>query len=111
MYEASIGDTFDILTTTPSGISTCDLPDVVSAVFMDQLYTFSVSCLTNQITLEVTDKVLSVAEVVLEEAKFIMNPNPVTEQAIILYKTPNPVTSTYQGIIYNVLGQQMLVLF
>ncbi|MEP2936055.1 MAG: T9SS type A sorting domain-containing protein [Gilvibacter sp.] len=107
MYEAAIGDTFTVLTSTPSGLSSCELPETVTAVFLDQLYTFEVRCLSNQIELEVIDKVLSVAQQQQKEPSLIINPNPVSERAIFLYQTPSPEVSEYQAKIYNVLGQQV----
>lgn len=106
-YEAAIGDTFEVLTATPSGISACNLPTTITTVYLDQLYTFSVSCLTDHISLEVIDKVLSVAEQTLNQPVFTINPNPVSEQAVILYKASSPKSDQYQVAIHNVLGQRV----
>ena len=78
-YEASIDDEFTIITTT-QGISGCDLPPSIFAMFQNFQYEFEVNCTSNNVVLKVTDKVLNVEE----------------SEPLNISATPNPTTGTFE---------------
>lgn len=99
-YPASLNDEFIIV--TANSITSCNLPNTVVAHYGDQNYTFDVICNPDNVTLKITDIVLSTEENTLSNLS--MYPNPSNGHFTIdLGKEYTDVTLQ----IYNMLGQQI----
>ena len=107
-YEASLGESFTIVTWTPSG-NTCLFPETATATFDGMVYTFNINCNANDVTLVVSDiTVLGIDDVTSQNFDFYISPNPVSTEASFSFSSEVSLFENTSLVIYNSLGQQII---
>jgi len=107
-YEASLGESFTIVTWTPSG-NTCLFPETATATFDGMVYTFNINCNANDVTLVVSDiTVLGIDDVTSQNFDFYISPNPVSTEASFGFSSEVSLFENTSLVIYNSLGQQII---
>lgn len=100
-YDAEIGDTFTIITTT-QGINDCNLPPSIFASYENIVYEFETSCTADDVILTVIDKVLNTVE--FENISLSASPNPTHGIFDIQF---GEIVPEIELTVSNVLGQHL----
>ncbi|MEM7086646.1 MAG: T9SS type A sorting domain-containing protein [Bacteroidota bacterium] len=107
-YSAALGDSFTIVTWTPSGNS-CLFPDTTTASFDGLEYTFDINCNANDVILLVSDiSVLGIDDNATQDVEFFISPNPVTTEASFTFSSDVTRFENVSLAVYNYLGQQII---
>lgn len=107
-YAASLGDSFEVITWSPSGNS-CLFPATTTASFEGQEYTFDIICNGNDVTLVVSDiTILGIDDLATKEIEFFITPNPVITEASFKVSSEVIDFEDTHLVIYNYLGQEII---
>lgn len=100
----NVGDSFPVITWSQSGAN-CSFPQFVTANYDGQTYTFETFCNSNEVTLELTEIVLSNDTILAKERTFLVSPNPIEGTSIFYFSSEISTAANSALRIYNALGQ------
>ncbi|MBV1924309.1 MAG: T9SS type A sorting domain-containing protein [Flavobacteriaceae bacterium] len=105
MYAPVEGEEFIVL--TANSITSCDLPQYLTAEFEGEEFFFEVFCNNTDVTLEVVSGILNVSDITSNENSFVIVSNPVKEETRIILNEIYPNLENLSVVLFNYLGQEI----
>ena len=99
------GDEFVVI--TANNITSCDLPEYLTAEFEGEEFYFEVICNNENVTLNVVSEILNTSDFSSKEMLFIIDSNPVKEEARIFLDETFTDFENLSVVLYNYLGQEI----
>lgn len=105
-FAPQLDDTFEII--KANSVTVCDLPAQIIAMFTNDTYTFEVVCGSDNVTLRVSDVILSVNDTSLNSAVLYPNPNSGNFTLTLGESTPE-VNVTITNILGQIISSERFV--
>jgi len=102
-YAPNLGEEFIVI--TANEITSCDLPEYLTAEFEGEEFYFEVICDNTSVILRVVEEVLGVEEFTTEGYNIQVLPNPIKEDYKVILNSDFSTKKNISMALYNCLGQ------
>ncbi len=104
-YAPILGEEFIVI--TANEITSCDLPEYLTAIFEGEEFYFEVICENTLVKLRVVEEVLDLGEFTTEGNHIQVLPNPITEDYKVILNSEYSTDKNLSVELYNYLGQKV----